>query len=98
MLEPLPPFGDGLGMRRVEWQCNAQNSASRRVAERLGFVFEGIQRYQRVLQPGKVAEPVTSNGRMHGQLGGRNNCTLSIVWDDWETGKGREKVDTLLAR
>ena len=29
------------GYRRVEWKCDSLNAASRRAAERLGFVFEG---------------------------------------------------------
>jgi RimJ/RimL family protein N-acetyltransferase len=33
-----PPY------RRVVWKCNQRNSASRRAAERLGFVFEGTFR------------------------------------------------------
>ena len=33
---------DGLGYRRYEWKCNALNAPSRRAAERLGFLFEGI--------------------------------------------------------
>lgn len=35
---------DELGYRRYEWKCNALNDRSRRAAERLGFVFEGIFR------------------------------------------------------
>jgi RimJ/RimL family protein N-acetyltransferase len=35
---------DELGYRRYEWKCDALNSASRRAAERLGFVFEGVFR------------------------------------------------------
>ncbi len=31
-----------LGYRRVEWKCDALNAASRRAAERYGFLFEGI--------------------------------------------------------
>lgn len=30
-----------LGYRRVEWKCDSLNTASRRAAERLGFIFEG---------------------------------------------------------
>lgn len=30
------------GYRRLEWKCNALNRASRRAAERFGFVFEGV--------------------------------------------------------
>lgn len=33
---------DDLGYRRLEWKCDAANQASRRAAERLGFVFEGV--------------------------------------------------------
>lgn len=32
------------GYRRYEWKCDALNAASRRAAERLGFVFEGVFR------------------------------------------------------
>ena len=35
---------DELGYRRYEWKCDALNGASRRAAERLGFVFEGVFR------------------------------------------------------
>jgi len=33
-----------LGYRRYEWKCDALNEASRRAAERFGFVFEGLFR------------------------------------------------------
>ncbi len=33
-----------LGYRRYEWKCDALNEGSRRGAERLGFVFEGVFR------------------------------------------------------
>lgn len=35
---------DDLGYRRYEWKCNNANLASRRAAERFGFVFEGLFR------------------------------------------------------
>jgi RimJ/RimL family protein N-acetyltransferase len=35
---------DELGYRRYEWKCDALNAASRRAAERLGFVYEGTFR------------------------------------------------------
>lgn len=40
----------GLGYRRVEWKCNALNTASRRAAERLGFTFEGVFRQAAVVK------------------------------------------------
>jgi hypothetical protein len=33
---------DDLGYRRMQWRCNALNTASRGAARRLGFRFEGI--------------------------------------------------------
>jgi RimJ/RimL family protein N-acetyltransferase len=33
-----------LGYRRYEWKCDALNGPSRRAADRLGFVFEGVFR------------------------------------------------------
>jgi len=39
-----------LGNRRLEWKCDSLNAASRRAAERLGFVFEGIFRNHRVVK------------------------------------------------
>jgi RimJ/RimL family protein N-acetyltransferase len=36
------------GYRRYEWKCDALNAPSRAAAERLGFVFEGVFRNERV--------------------------------------------------
>ena len=41
---------DDLGYRRVEWKCNALNAASRRAAERFGFVYEGTFLQHRVVK------------------------------------------------
>jgi RimJ/RimL family protein N-acetyltransferase len=35
---------DASGYRRYEWKCDNDNAASKRAAERLGFVFEGVFR------------------------------------------------------
>jgi len=35
---------DDLGIRRLEWKCDALNAPSRRAADRFGFTFEGIFR------------------------------------------------------
>ena len=39
---------EGLGYRRYEWKCNAENLPSRRAAARLGFTYEGIFRQHMV--------------------------------------------------
>jgi RimJ/RimL family protein N-acetyltransferase len=41
---------DELGYRRLEWKCNALNTASRRAAERFGFSFEGVFRKHQVVK------------------------------------------------
>jgi RimJ/RimL family protein N-acetyltransferase len=41
---------ESLGNRRLEWKCDAANAASRRAAERFGFVFEGVFRQHRVVK------------------------------------------------
>ena len=42
---------DDLGYRRYEWKCHNDNAPSKRTAERLGFIFEGIFR-QHVISKG----------------------------------------------
>jgi RimJ/RimL family protein N-acetyltransferase len=42
-------FSD-LGMRRLEWKCDALNAPSRRAAERFGFAFEGIFRQHMIIK------------------------------------------------
>lgn len=41
---------DDLGYRRYEWKCHSHNAASKRAAERYGFVFEGTFRQAQVLK------------------------------------------------
>ena len=99
LLDPLPPHGDGLGLRRVLWMCNAENTTSRRAAERLGFVFEGEARWCRVLKEGKSGMNMSGKGRMHGSSHkGGNAFTLSIVWDEWTDERTRGKVRELMGR
>jgi RimJ/RimL family protein N-acetyltransferase len=42
-------FND-LGYRRYEWKCSQANAASKRAAERFGFVFEGVFRQDMVMK------------------------------------------------
>jgi RimJ/RimL family protein N-acetyltransferase len=45
---------DGLGLARIEWWANVGNHASRRVAEKLGFQFEGTCRARLVHRDTRV--------------------------------------------
>jgi RimJ/RimL family protein N-acetyltransferase len=93
--DPIP----GLGLRRVQWQPNASNTASVNAAQRLGFKLEGVMRWAVVLPWGKVGDQVRE-GREQGETDGRkarHTAMLALCWDDWEGG-GRERVDRLMAR
>jgi len=41
---------EDLGVRRLEWKCDALNAPSRRAAKRFGFTFEGIFRQHYVVK------------------------------------------------
>ena len=41
---------DDLGVRRLEWKCDALNQPSRDAAKRFGFVFEGIFRQHYIIK------------------------------------------------
>lgn len=47
---------NALGMKRVGLTHSAGNEASRRIAERLGFSFEGVQKSANVLPGGRCAD------------------------------------------
>lgn len=66
--------------------------ASLRVAERVGFRKEAIQRWGAVFPLGKEG----NEGREgEGKGKGRDVFKLSLCWDDWEGGM-REVVEGLL--
>ncbi|KAF8989236.1 acyl-CoA N-acyltransferase [Cyathus striatus] len=90
----LPSEG-GLGFRRVLWCTNPFNKPSVRVAERMGFVHEGINRWTWMLPFDKKGHKVSGTER--GEADGRDTVMLSMCWDDWEGGM-KEKVTGLMER
>ncbi|KAI5117399.1 hypothetical protein M0805_004621 [Coniferiporia weirii] len=92
------PFGSGggLGLRRVQWQANADNARSVRTAERMGFRLEGIARWQRLLTEGKRGYEVPRTRGIGGN--GFHVCVLAICWDDWELEKAKEAVKKQMER
>jgi len=104
------PVDGGLGLRRVRWQCNSANIASARVAERIGFRYEALLKWDRIMHGGWKTGKAGNNRTMPRGCGepgkvepdkveemGRDTIMLSICWDDWEDG-GREKVKNLIER
>ncbi|KAG7094952.1 hypothetical protein E1B28_005753 [Marasmius oreades] len=94
------PENGGLGCRRVQWMANKLNTSSVRLAEKMGFVLEGIIRWHRVIPPSKSIAHNGSPGRKgdpHEGYLARDTAMLGIYWDIWDNG-GREKVDLIMER
>jgi RimJ/RimL family protein N-acetyltransferase len=97
---PSDPSIPGLGLRRIVWQANYLNQGSVRLAQRMGFLTEGILRWDRVLPLGKPAD--TGNGKPEREgdpragCMGRDTIILGLCFDDWENG-GRGKVESEMA-
>lgn len=81
-----PPSIGGLGLRRVQWQTHADNTPSRLTALRMGFEFEGIARWKRVVPASVAGLDVEELDRRNGtapSARGRHTAVYSIVWDEW---------------
>jgi RimJ/RimL family protein N-acetyltransferase len=80
-----PP--NGLGLRRCQWQTHASNEPSRRVAERMGFTFEGVQRFQRVIPSHKKGNGFDLSGLPEAtgaKLGqARDTAIFAHYCDEW---------------
>ena len=91
----------GMGLRRVQWQANSMNLASIRVAERMGFLKEGLLRWHYVFRNGaqtaKVGNGRTLPGGSCESDFGRDTVVLGLCWDDWENG-AREIVQKVMDR
>lgn len=74
---------DELKLRRVQWQTNESNERSWRAAERMGFIKEGVKRWERILPPGKSGH-TPRDGDPRGDCMGRHTALLAVCWDDWE--------------
>jgi RimJ/RimL family protein N-acetyltransferase len=89
--------GRPLGLRRVVWQADARNAASIRLAERMGFKLEAVQRWGRILPVGRPVEIEVRIDDPKAGEGGLNAAMLSLCWDDWESG-ARDKVQVIMQR
>lgn len=99
LLDPAPL---DLGLRRVQWQCNVANSASRGAAAKLGFAFEGVCRWQRVMEVGWEEKGVGRVGAH--QIDGRQRGdeevpkTVRVVSANSSDGRRVEEVNVGLGR
>ena len=77
----------GLGLRRVQWCAHPKNLGSVRLAERMGFVQEGIKRWMWVL-PEELARDGETPRKADKwpERPGRHTVVLACCWDDWEGG------------
>lgn len=91
----LPSKG-GLGLRRVQWQASASNTASLNAAKKMFFQPEGVKRWDRVYPEGKAANGLAV-GEGRGAGVGRDTAVFSICWNDWEGGT-RDKVKAVMER
>ena len=88
----------GLGLRRVLWHCHSGNIGSKRFAERMGFVAEGLLRWHRVLPEALARDGLVGVRKDDPASGkpGRHTWVLSVCWDDWEGGvrdRVQEQID-----
>jgi len=90
----LPDAG-GLGFRRVQWNTNPTNPASIKVADKMGFIYEGTMRWMWVLPQGKDGRKVRDGDPVTGP--GRDSVLLAVCWDDWEGGV-RDRVDKVMKK
>jgi RimJ/RimL family protein N-acetyltransferase len=102
------PKQGGLGLRRIQWQTNSNNTVSINAAKRLGFQLEGILRWHQVQLHGKKGSDGAGLDRETEGLpvrrwdglewhAGRHTALLSLCWDDWVEG-ARDRVDSLVRR
>ncbi|KIY64028.1 acyl-CoA N-acyltransferase [Cylindrobasidium torrendii FP15055 ss-10] len=94
------PEQGGLGVRRLEWKCSAENGPSQSVAKRMGYTYEATLRWAAAVPQSKA---IGSNGKqirkgdpLPEKLS-RDTVILSISWEDWENGV-REKVAEQVGR
>lgn len=90
----------GLGFRKVRWATSPHNTASIKLAKRMGFKFESVYRWKYTM-PAVEGYPRLGKEGREGDAGsgtlGRDSNEYAICWDDWENG-GRDIVEKAFAR
>jgi len=99
-LEPPSASPPGIGLRRVQWHCHWRNSASKKLAERMGMKFEGTLKWYGVLPEGaaETIEVANREGDPSPNNPGRHTDSLAICWDQWVQDGERERVQSIIDR
>ncbi|CAL5872406.1 uncharacterized protein PFLUO_LOCUS6670 [Penicillium psychrofluorescens] len=95
------PDQGGLGLRRVHWMASAANTASARLAERMGFERVGFTPWQMRFVKGKEKGKIGNgkeppSGSDPADLW-RDTVDLSLAWDQWQRG-AKEKTQKAMVR
>ena len=88
---------DELKLRRVQWQADNRNEKSWKAAEKMGFIKEGVIRWQRLVPSAKSNAGVARQDDPKPECDGRHTAVLGVCWDDWENGV-KERVQKRMAR
>jgi len=87
----------GLGLRRVQWAAHTFNQPSYNAAVRMGFRYEGILRWHRVLLEGQEGNGSSLREGDPSKGPAQDSKFLSFCADDWENG-GSEHVERVINR
>ncbi|KAG8165754.1 hypothetical protein KVR01_004306 [Diaporthe batatas] len=96
-----PADEGGLGLVRIQWYCSAANTASAKVADRMGFEKVGLIPYHMKFPLGKKYGKL-GNGKpvppgSHPDDVWRDSLYYSLSWDVWEA-EARDKVEKAISR
>lgn len=94
-------FDAGLGLVRVQWRLDSFHDRSARLAERMGFKYEGKQRWFRLIKNGvargkvgneKHPPPFSEEGDVW-----QDRITYSMCWDDWHEGGHMQTITAMMS-
>ena len=96
-----PASEGGMGLQRIQWFCSTANTASAKVAERMGFQKVGVIPYHMKFPLGKKYGKL-GNGKplppgSHPDDVWRDSFYYSLGWDLWGD-EARDKVERAMSR
>ncbi|KAK8858690.1 hypothetical protein IAR55_002919 [Kwoniella newhampshirensis] len=89
------PTEGGLGLNRIQWAASSTNLPSQNASRRLGFVYEGLIRCDRMMPPLRAGAREGRKGTLGEGKQIRDDWVSLLTWYDWEGG-ARDHVDRLM--